>query len=99
VAERLREEIHDLVVRYRGETVRPRASLGVASSEDSGLLWQSLMDSSDVALYRAKREGRNRVVVAGPEDIALLHEAALRKPVSSAEPVRATVQQQMNASE
>ena len=100
VAERLREEIHDLVVRYRGETVRPRASLGVASSETSGLVWQSLMDSSDVALYRAKREGRNRVVVAGPEDIMLVQEMVSRKPPGSAtEPVRATVQQQMNVSE
>lgn len=99
VAERLREEIHDLVVRYRGETVRPRASLGVASSEVSGLVWQSLMDSSDAALYRAKREGRNRVVVAGPEEIVLVQEAASRKAGNAGEPVRATVPQQMNASE
>lgn len=100
VAERLREEIHDLVVRYRGEMVRPRASLGVASSEISGLAWQTLMDSSDAALYRAKREGKNMVVVAGPEDVALVLEAASRKAGTAAtEPVRATVQQQMNVSE
>ena len=99
VAERLREEIHDLVVRYRGETVRPRASLGVASSETSGLAWQSLMDSSDAALYRAKREGRNRVVVAGPEDMVLVQESASRRAGNVGEPVRATVPQQMNVSE
>jgi PleD family two-component response regulator len=45
--------------------VRVMASLGVASSEQCGLTWQGLMDYSDSALYRAKREGRNRVVVAG----------------------------------
>jgi len=70
VAERLREEIDDLVVKYRGETVRTRASLGVASSEISGLTWQALMDSSDSALYCAKREGRNRVAVAKRESSA-----------------------------
>ena len=64
VAERLRAEVEELVIRYRGETVRVRASLGVASSEHTGLTWQALMDYSDAALYRAKREGKNRVVVA-----------------------------------
>ena len=71
VAERLRVEIHDMVIRYRGETVHTRASLGVASSDVSGLAWQSLMDMSDAAMYRAKREGRNRVLVAGSEDMPL----------------------------
>jgi diguanylate cyclase (GGDEF)-like protein len=65
VAERLRAEVEELVIRYRGETVRVMASLGVASSEQCGLTWQGLMDYSDSALYRAKREGKNRVVVAG----------------------------------
>lgn len=64
VAERLRDEIASLVIRYRGETVQMCASLGVASSDVSGLEWQSLADDSDAALYRAKREGRNRVIVA-----------------------------------
>ncbi len=64
VAERLRAEIEDLVVRYRGETVGTRASLGVASSDLSGLDWQNLVDDSDAALYRAKREGKNRVIAA-----------------------------------
>jgi len=65
VAERLRVEVQELVIRYRGESVRVMASLGVASSEQCGLTWQGLMDYSDSALYRAKREGKNRVVVAG----------------------------------
>ena len=68
VAERLRAEVQELVIRYRGETVRVMASLGVASSEHCELTWQALMDYSDAALYRAKREGRNRVVVAGAAD-------------------------------
>jgi diguanylate cyclase (GGDEF)-like protein len=63
-AERIRSEVDALVLQYRGETVRVRASLGVASSEGGGLSWQSLVEQSDAALYRAKRGGRNRVVAA-----------------------------------
>lgn len=70
VAERLRSEVEDLVIRYRGATVRVQASLGVTSSELSGLMWQTLVDHSDSALYRAKREGRNLVRIAGIEDIS-----------------------------
>jgi diguanylate cyclase (GGDEF)-like protein len=66
VAERLREEISDLVIRYRGETVQTRASLGVASSDISGLHWQNLVDDSDAALYQAKRQGKNKVIAAAP---------------------------------
>lgn len=67
VAERLRVEIYDLVIRYRGDIVQTQASLGVASSDISGLNWQSLVEDSDSALYQAKREGRNRVVAAAPD--------------------------------
>ncbi len=69
VAERLRTEVEELAIRYKSETMRIRASLGVVSSEQCGLEWESLMDHSDAALYEAKRNGRNRVVVgrAGEE--------------------------------
>lgn len=67
VAERLREEIGDLTIRYRGEVVQTKASLGVASSEISGLEWQALLEDSDAVLYRAKREGKNRVIAASPD--------------------------------
>jgi diguanylate cyclase (GGDEF)-like protein len=64
VAERLRAKVHELSIRFRGEVLNVRTSLGVAASELCGLTWQGLMDESDAALYKAKREGKNRVVVA-----------------------------------
>lgn len=65
-AERMRAQVDALTVQYRGETVPVRASLGVASSEGGELSWQSLVEQSDAALYRAKRAGRNQVVAADP---------------------------------
>lgn len=62
VAERMRSEVERLAVEYRGVTVEIRTSMGVSSSESCGLSLECLMDKSDVALYRAKREGRNRVM-------------------------------------
>ena len=70
VAERLRAQVEDLTVQYRGDTVRVRASLGVTSSSISGLGWQSLVEHSDLALYRAKRDGKNKVLAVRAEDIA-----------------------------
>ena len=79
VAERLRTEVEEMAVRYRGETMRVRASLGVASSEQCGLAWESLMEHSDAALYEAKRGGRNCVMVAEPvmEEVMGLGEMGL----------------------
>ena len=64
VAERLRTEVNELRVRYRGEVVRIQASFGVSSSQRSGWNWQNLVDQSDAALYRAKRDGNKRVMAA-----------------------------------
>lgn len=64
VAERLRSQIDEMILQYRGQSVRVFASLGVSSSEECGLSWQKLLEQSDIALYRAKREGKNRVVIA-----------------------------------
>ena len=64
VAERLRSQIDDMILQYKGQSVRVFASLGVSSSDECGLSWQKLLEQSDIALYRAKREGKNRVVIA-----------------------------------
>ena len=61
VTERMRSRVEALVLEYRGQTVRVRASMGVASSESCGLSWKNLIEQSDAALYRAKRGGRNKV--------------------------------------
>lgn len=47
-----------------GAAVRCTISIGVASFPDDGLSVSDLVAAADAALYRAKRTGKNRVVVA-----------------------------------
>jgi diguanylate cyclase (GGDEF)-like protein len=62
LAERLRGEIGAQIV--RGEPLS--ASFGVASLSEAFCDAPSLVKASDEALYRAKRNGRDRVSVADP---------------------------------
>jgi diguanylate cyclase (GGDEF)-like protein len=44
-------------------------SIGVACSPDHGETREQLIHAADVALYRAKARGRDRVVVASDGDV------------------------------
>ncbi len=75
VAEKLREEVQQLEVRHRGQTLgRITLSLGVAVYPRHGTTMEERFRGADAALYRAKAEGRNRVVGAaaapGPAPIS-----------------------------
>ncbi|MDB5506573.1 MAG: sensor diguanylate cyclase [Devosia sp.] len=66
VAERLRQLIADLVVRTGRGSLTLTASFGLAPlGRDIAAVDQWLVEA-DVALYEAKRDGRNRAVVARP---------------------------------
>ena len=66
VAERIRSEIEG--EKFTGEESLPQgkltASFGVASFPEDGRTYTSLIHASDIALYQAKANGRNRVVLA-----------------------------------
>ncbi len=48
---------------------RLSASLGIASFPEHGTTAERLIKAADIALYRAKHEGRNRLCEAGPSEI------------------------------
>ncbi len=63
VAERIRVAAEQLKIRYEGRLLEPvTLSLGVATLPDHASGGQQLIKAADKALYRAKAEGRNRVV-------------------------------------
>jgi len=65
-AEKLREQITNLQIRHRGETLRRiTASIGVAGFPEHGTSAAHIVKLADEALYQAKAEGRDRVVLAG----------------------------------
>lgn len=64
-AEQLWQAVKRLPVSYRGQSLGPIIlSLGVAAFPKHGETGEALLRAADTALYRAKHEGRARVIVA-----------------------------------
>jgi len=61
LAERLRREITAVGVPHGGRSIALTCSCGVAARSDEILLLDTLLSFADKALYRAKRQGRNRI--------------------------------------
>jgi len=75
LAERIRADIQDLNIRWDKRTIKVTASIGVAMlQKDDGDI-HAIMAKADKALYTAKAEGRNRVMVGGG-DVELSADAA-----------------------
>jgi diguanylate cyclase (GGDEF)-like protein len=71
-AERIRRKLEGGAVQYNGQRLSVTASLGVSACPDCTATPGEVLGQADVALYRAKDTGRNRVSVA----------PRLEKPVS-----------------
>jgi diguanylate cyclase (GGDEF)-like protein/PAS domain S-box-containing protein len=64
-ADEMQKEVKTLEVRYRGEQLTSiTLSFGIATYPDQGTQAETLLRAADVALYRAKKEGRNRIVMS-----------------------------------
>ncbi len=62
VAEKIRAAVEEMEVQIGGTTLKKTISIGIADfPTDSDTFWQAVK-YADVALYRAKEEGRNRVI-------------------------------------
>lgn len=70
VAERARKSIEAQVIRVGGAKMNVTVSMGIDVQREGEAL-SAAVERADAALYRAKREGRNRVIAAsaaGPSD-------------------------------
>jgi diguanylate cyclase (GGDEF)-like protein len=63
LADRLRQTYAAMAMEFGGEVLRSTISIGIADSIHAGLEFASLIASADQAMYRAKQDGRNRVVM------------------------------------
>ncbi|HZC22810.1 MAG TPA: diguanylate cyclase [Candidatus Binatia bacterium] len=64
-AERIRSKLRELAILHQGKAVGlVTVSVGVAELPQHGTTPKTLLEAADAALYVAKREGRDRVVVA-----------------------------------
>jgi len=62
MAERLRQAYAAMTMDVGGKILRSTISIGIADSTQVGLAFPVLVAAADRAMYRAKRDGRNRVV-------------------------------------
>ena len=64
MAERLRKQVSETPLSARHANIASTISIGVAERSDEMVSFSQLMNAADMALYEAKRSGRDRVVCA-----------------------------------
>jgi diguanylate cyclase (GGDEF)-like protein len=62
VADKVRVDISRLALPHDGQVIRTSASIGLVTYPDDGRTWTELMRRADLAMYEAKRRGRDQVV-------------------------------------
>ena len=70
MAERVRKRISELIVPFGDRSLNVTVSVGVRAAAGQAIVVEDMLRAADRALYAAKREGRNRVVVARDTDEA-----------------------------
>jgi len=64
LAEKIRKEVENISIRYKGQNVFVRTSIGITQNSTTDSSFDDLFSRSDMALYQAKKEGRNRTCCA-----------------------------------
>lgn len=63
VAEKIRRNIEKIEFIYKTDTIKMTVSIGVSEIKDGDKSHEAIFERADAALYKAKSEGRNRVMV------------------------------------
>ncbi|SFP90477.1 diguanylate cyclase (GGDEF) domain-containing protein [Nitrosomonas cryotolerans] len=63
LADRLRQSFAAMSIEFDGEVLCSTISIGIADTKHAGLEFASLIVAADKAMYRAKHDGRNRVIM------------------------------------
>ncbi|MDQ3992470.1 MAG: diguanylate cyclase, partial [Actinomycetota bacterium] len=87
IAERIRRSVaaHRVVVETSADPIAVTISIGVAAFPADARQATELVHKADLAVYRAKLQGRNRVVRAGADAMPVV-----REPEAAPEPVQPT---------
>jgi diguanylate cyclase (GGDEF)-like protein/putative nucleotidyltransferase with HDIG domain len=94
IAERIRRAVaaYEFEVATSSEPIRATVSMGIASYPRDGSNANELVHQADLAVYRAKLQGRNRVVDSSEESLLAQPEKRgqrlLSLPIDTGEPVR-----------
>ncbi len=62
-AEKIRQTIEKIEFVYKKDKVKVTVSIGVSQSKEGDKKHQQVFERSDIAVYKAKEQGRNRVLV------------------------------------
>jgi diguanylate cyclase (GGDEF)-like protein len=62
VAEKIRVDISRLALGHNRSLIRTSASIGLVTYPEDGRTWAELMRRADLAMYEAKRRGRDQIV-------------------------------------
>jgi diguanylate cyclase (GGDEF)-like protein len=107
VAEKIRVDISRLALPHNGSLIRTSASIGLVTYPEDGRTWVELMRRADLAMYEAKRRGRDQIVHYAREEqpinqpamppptaaIAPTPTAELQAPTQTSTALRSDVQQ------
>lgn len=69
MAERIRKDIEEHVIKTPKGEIKLTVSIGITSLEDHAIALKGIIGHSDLALYKAKSEGRNKVKLYLVSDI------------------------------
>jgi diguanylate cyclase (GGDEF)-like protein len=64
LAEKIRKEVENLFVTYEGQNIFITTSIGISENRSTDTAFENIFSRSDMALYQAKNEGRNRTCFA-----------------------------------